>query len=945
LEVVMAPSGNTGGDTKLASAWIFLSIAALSLAAFTLMEPHPLESQGGRSSIPLPSSKVLLDPAPGAPQATNSFPVTAVMSPDGRYLAVLNNGRGSAESGYHQSIGVLDLANNHFTDYPDSRLAVNAHQTYFLGLVFGSDGKKLYASLASLTDPAGQHPGNTGNGVAVYGFEQGRISPLGFLKVPLQPLGTGKRLASNEGLPQGKAIPYPAGLAIVPSDRGDRLLVADNLSDDALQLDAAHGKGLQRYDLSTHDYVPSSYPYAVAVTQDGTTGYCSLWNASEVAELDLQRGGVRRRIQLQKPGPPTAAGSHPGALLLSPDQKRLYVALSNADAVAVVETTTGKLLGTFSTLLPGQKYGGSYPNALALSADARRLFVANASADAVGIFDVSGETIDTSRQALGFIPTEWYPTALALKGDDLFIVTGKGRGTGPNNGPESSATIGSHRKHPYIASLIRGSIARVRLGEAEKNLPQLTAEVRESNLVEAQASGVAFRAGSNPIRHVIYIIKENRTYDQIFGDLKPGNGDPSLVMYGEDVTPNQHALARQFGILDNFYCSGEVSGDGHVWSTAAITSDYTEKTWQIGYRGNERTYDYEGAVANGLPLKEEIPDVNEPGTGYLWALVARSGLTHRNYGEFVESLWCDRPSEPSNPTQGTPLYSAATCPKKSIGRGKALPWNVGEPHGGASPWPWPVPMLAGNVATKPELEASFDPRFPDFRVDYPDQLRVDEFLNEFNSFVQARANRQGNELPQFVLLRLPDDHTAGTRAGLPTPSASVADNDLAVGRVAEAVSHSPYWDDTAIFILEDDAQDGADHVDAHRSTALVVSKYSPGSSEDPYVESGFYTTVSMIRTIEVLLGLAPMNNNDAQAPVMAPLFSGPGRQAAFTANRRNQQNGLIYHANPPTAPGAEDSARMDFSRADAVDTARLNTILWHDRKGNAPMPPPRHSIF
>ena len=247
--------------------------------------------------------------------------------------------------------------------------------------------------------------------------------------------------------------------------------------------------------------------------------------------------------------------------------------------------------------------------------------------------------------------------------------------------------------------------------------------------------------------------------------------------------------------------------------------------------------------------------------------------------------------------------------------------------------------------TKSALRDHFDPRFPDFNTEYPDQLRADEFLDEFADFIRAKKEGKGTELPQFVLLYLPDDHTRGTAPGKPRPAASVADNDLALGRVVEAVSHSAYWDDTAILVLEDDAQDGADHVDAHRSIAYVVSKYSPGSTAHPFIDSRFYTTVNMVHTIETLLGLPPMNQNDGYAPVMAPLFSGPGNQPPFTADWRNRDNGLIYQVNPPRGQGAKESARMDFSRPDAANPALLNRILWRDRKGSLPMPPPHHSVF
>jgi hypothetical protein len=550
------------------------------------------------------------------------------------------------------------------------------------------------------------------------------------------------------------------------------------------------------------------------------------------------------------------------------------------------------------------------------------------------------------RKPLGFIPAGWYPTALAVDGEHLLVASGKGEGTGANS-PQLPSSYGESRgPHAYIAALIHGSIAEISIPKAEPLLPKLTEQVRESNRMAASSSVLRFADRENPIKHVIYIIKENRSYDQVFGDLEPGNGDASLGMYGEEITPNQHKLARQFGILDNFYVSGEVSGDGHAWSTAATVSDYTEKTWEISYRGNERTYDYEGLVAKSIPVEEGFADVNEPATGYIWSDVERNGLTHRNYGEFVATEWCEESSRQKLPRAGPPQPLQGDCSKAFISKGELLPSNVGDPHGSESPWPWPVPNIARNFATKPELRGHFDPRFPDFNVYYPDQLRVDEFLNEFSGFVKARKEgRKAEELPQFVLLRLPNDHTLGTLHGAPRPAACVADNDLAFGRVADAVSHSPYWDDTAIFVLEDDAQDGPDHVDAHRSIAFVISKYSPGTSKHPFVDHGFYTTVSMIRTMETLLGLPPMNNNDANAAVMAPIFEGPGTQPPFEADFRNRANGLIYQTNPAYAPGAQESSRMDFSHADAASAAQLNLILWRDRKGNTPLPPPQHNVF
>ncbi len=881
--------------------------------------------KGERRPVALPSSKQLLRPSPGRLGSTNSFPVTIASSPDGRWLALLNAGFGTQESEFHQSIALVDTRTGQAADFPDARLGKDARQSYFLGLAFSPDGRRLYAPLVSLTDPAGEHSGHTGNGIAVYAFENGRIAPQRFIPIPGQPMPADKHLAAGVAKgAQGKYVPYPAGLAAFTVGGRERLLVADHLSDDALLLDAVSGAILQRFDFSRGREVPAEFPYGAVVTKDGRRGFVSLWNASQVAELDLEHGRILRRIDLLPPEAATAPGSHPTAMLFSPDGKLLYVALSNADAVAVVQVATGKLAGVFSTRLAGQKYGGTFPVALAISADGRRLFVADASADAVAVIDAARPQASPPRPPLGFIPTDWYPTALSVEGETLWIASGKGEGAGPNGRlRRRGSDVG------YIPTLVHGSIARVRLRDAEARLAEFTREVEDDNLMRGVTGKIIFRSGSNPIRHVIYIVKENRTYDQVFGDLHPGDGDPSLCLYCEDITPNQHKLARQFGILDNFYDSGEVSGNGHVWSTAAITSDYTEKTWQVTYRGREHTYDYEGEVAGEIAMDHGLPDVNEPETGYVWANVARHGLTYRHYGEYVITDWCsDRRSAPP-------------CPHAHIRKGEALPPGMGQPHGGPSPYPWPVPVPLRNQPTKPELRGHFDPNYADFRVDYPDQLRADEFLNEFEKFVAARRKGAGEQLPAYVLLRLPNDHTAGRRPGFPSPSAEVADNDLALGRVMEAVSHSPYWEDTALLVLEDDAQDGADHVDAHRSVALVISKYSPGSPERPFLDHNFYTTVSMLRTLEVLLGLPPMNNNDARAPVMAPLFAGEGRQPPFSADYRNRDNGTIYQVNPGRGQDAEESRRMDFSHADAADAAALNAILWRDRKGSLPMPPAR----
>jgi DNA-binding beta-propeller fold protein YncE len=945
----------------------YAALAALllfSVRMLTAQQAHPAPERKN-STISLPTSKLLTTPTPGRIAATNGFSAAIALSPDGRYAALLNDGYGTQETNATQSISILDLQTNRLADFPDKRFGEDdVHQSYFLGLVFGSDGKHLYASVGSITDATGQKPGDLGNGIAVYNFSAGKVTPDRFVAIAPQTLAAGKRIAIGlRKTSAGTALAYPAGLALI-SDKNpdqDRLLVANNLSDNIILLDLKTGRTLHSFDLSTNDLVPSSFPYTCVATRDGRRAWCSLWNASQVAELDLIDGKILRHIKLKQPEDPIAPGSHPTALLLTADEKRLFVALSNADAVAVVATESGRIVSMLQARAGIQGFAGSYPTALAQSKDGARLFVADSSSNAVAVFDSSQFSFSISNAdpahaaeipPLGFIPTDWYPSALAVHGDDLLIATAKGQGTTPNPGSGKTSWEIKYHEHPYIPTLLHGSIARLNIPSTLRNLDALTSTVEHDNLLNTDPGKIQFASGANPIHHVIYVIKENRTYDQIFGDLeaagKPiGDGDPSLTMYGADITPNEHKLALQFGVLDNFYDSGEVSGDGHLWSTAAITSDYNEKTWQIAYRGKERTYDFQGTVADEYPLDHNVSDIDDPATGFLWDNVSKHGLSYRDYGEYVNALWCNKPRKAASPKQGTPSAEETNCPRTELHRGDDLPANLGEPHGGHSPYPWTVPLFSGIKATKAVLRDHFDALYPDFNTDYPDQLRADEFLNEFAAYSRARAEGESPEvqLPAFVLLYLPDDHTGGTRPNRPRPAAAVADNDLALGRVVDAVSHSPYWDDTAIFVLEDDAQDGGDHIDAHRSIAFVVSKYSPGAADHPYLEHRFYTTVNMIHTLETLLGLPPMNQNDAYAPVMGELFSGPGNQPAFQVDYRNLKNGLIYETNKRTAPGAVQSMNMDFSRPDAAPAAQLNDVLWHDQKGQAPAPAPRYTIF
>ena len=403
--------------------------ACASLVAGFAAAPPPASRD-----VPLPTSKLLHGPAPGRIANLNSFPATIAISPDRRYAAFLNDGYGTQAAQAHQSITILDLQSNTLSDFPDSRLGEEAHQSYFLGLAFSSDGRHLYASVGSITDPTGAKKDNTGNGVAVYSFHAGTIAPERFLKIAPQPVAPGKKIAFElRKTPAGTAIPYPAGLAVISGKGSDQILLANNLSDNVVLLNASDGTIVKAFDLSTSRLIPSAFPYSVVASRDGRRAWCSLWNASQVAELDLDRGTVVRWIPLLKPNDPTAPGSHPTALVLSPDENILYVALSNLDRVAAIATGTGKSAAMFTTTAPGQQFPGTYPSALALSPDAKRLFVAEASLDAVGVFDISGIHPQAAishaapQTPLGFIPTDWYPSALAYVSNNLLVATAKER--------------------------------------------------------------------------------------------------------------------------------------------------------------------------------------------------------------------------------------------------------------------------------------------------------------------------------------------------------------------------------------------------------------------------------------------------------------------------------------------------------------------------------------
>ena len=394
--------------------------------------------------------------------------------------------------------------------------------------------------------------------------------------------------------------------------------------------------------------------------------------------------------------------------------------------------------------------------------------------------------------------------------------------------------------------------------------------------VKASAVVPAAPGGASPIKHVIYVIRENRTYDQVFGDIPRGNGDASLVLFGRDVTPNAHALADEFVLFDNLYCDAEVSADGHNWSTGAYATDFVEKVWPPVYGSKAFTYLFEGNDANAFPTN-----------GYLWDAAARAGLTLRNYGEFV---------------------------------GTSAEWS-----------PSTLSLEEGAAGA---LKGQTCPFFAGFDLDILDNARVDVFLKELRAFVKAK------ELPRLLILRLGNDHTAGTKKGARTPRAMVAENDVALGRLVEGISHSPFWKETAIFVIEDDAQNGSDHVDAHRTVGLVISPYTRRKG---FVDSTMYSTVSMLRTMELILGLPPLSQHDASATPMTNAFADTADGAPFA---HLESKIPFYEMNPDGAPMQAESNGWDFSKEDAAPDIALNEAIWKSVHGpHAEMPAPVNAAF
>jgi YVTN family beta-propeller protein len=581
----------------------------------------------------------------------------------------------------------------------------------------------------------------------------------------------------------------------------------------------------------------------------------------------------------------------------------IYTANANSDTVSVIDSAHDTLAATIDVSLVGGGPKGAIPNGLAVSPDGKTLYVAEAGENSVAVVDL------TTRKVSGFIPTSWYPAAVAVTpdGNRLVITNTNASGAGPNPCGGLTPKAGTPecqnvaRDDQYSGSMIRGSVQVVDVPDASR-LAADTAEVRANN--QAPARSRAKPDAANAIKHVIYVVKENRTYDQVFGDLGKGNGDPSLTLFKDDSAPNIRELARRFVLLDNFYADAEVSADGHNWISGAAATDYVDKTWPINYspgtRSRQRAYDFEDVPLANQPAAETLqgdPTVTRSADattgGYLWDNAFFHGVSFKDYGEYTSygaGGTCQSPSSTSSTTHLAPRFGAAV----------------------SSAYPPYDTSCSDHVDREPVWQRDF------------------------------QNDVRNGTLPSLEIVRLPNDHTRGTSPGSATPQSYVADNDLAVGRLVDAVSHSSAWKSTAIVVTEDDAQNGPDHVDAHRTTSLLISPYTQGGT----VESTHYDTAAMVATIEDLLGLPPMSVTDARASRMWGGFLDHPRFRPYNAIEPSVTpfGDPGAPVNGATAAMAKSSASWNFAREDRAPEIALNRAIWQSVKGrHSRMPAPRHT--
>jgi YVTN family beta-propeller protein len=799
---------------------IFLFLFLLYSLAAVCQNSIILENQLKKNRVRLPNGWQL-SPA-GSSLPLGDFPLNLAVSSSQKWMAVTNNGQSV------QSLQLIDVAAQKLVT------SVVIPKSWY-GLKFSADEKYLYAS------------GGNDNWILKYSVNK-----------------SGLLLADSIKL--GKKWPEPISPAGIEIDDKEGLLYAVTKENNSLYVVDLKSKDI------LFQYSLGKEAYACLKSPKSSELYISLWGGDQVLVFDTKTKEIISQINV---------GDNPNELLLNKAGTRLYVANANDNSVSVIDTKKKVVVEVLNAALFAGAPSGSTSNGLALSADEKTLYIANADNNCLAVFDV---TVVGRSKSKGFIPVGWYPTNVKVIGRNLFVANGKGfssfaNPTGPNpSRPEQLVErhVGDTMvkvRSGYIGGLMKGTLSiikeptEVELAVYSKAVYTNTPYTKEKELLAAGEKGnpIPMKVGeSSPIKYVFYIIKENRTYDQVLGDIPEGNGDTSLVLFGERITPNQHKLAKEFILLDNFYADGEVSADGHNWSTSAGTTDYLEKNWVTSYGGRGGTYPGEG--------KREVAN---PRDGFIWDYCKRAGVSYRTYGEFAD----------------------------------------------------------GGKANIPALEGHFCPYYTGYDLSVRDTTRFYQWKREFDSLLAKNA------VPAFNSMRFGNDHTEGLRNGRTTPFAHVADNDLAVGMFIEYLSNSPIWKESVVFIVEDDAQNGPDHVDAHRTTAYIAG----GFVKRGFVDHTMYSTSSMLRTIELILGLPPMSQYDAAATPMWRCFTPTANTSPFKALPSNID---LNEKNRVITASSRLSETFDFSKEDRIPDLVFSEVIWKAVKGEeSVMPAPRRAAF
>jgi len=960
-------------------------------------DEKPRTSQQDRTLTP--AGKLMTDVSNGLP-AIAPLTMNFVRTPDskgpdgkGRYLLAVNSGWGiqfSNRGRGNQSLSVIDLNRS-----PEPQIVQNIYfpspQSANVGLAFDDhaqpDGSyRFYVS------------GGFENKVWALNYNPALPLPITPKNAPDKPLAAPfidiSSVAATPASPyyNDKLAPvYPVGIALTPG--GQILYTANNLDDSlAVITDPTGSKKIDRLSLQRPKSTQFLYPYDVKLMSNAagvSKVYVSLWGDGTIAVV---KPASKNRVSY------ITVDRHPTLMMLDHAQARLYVVNSDADSVSVIDTATDRVIERIDLRLAETEKKGVTPEGLALSEDEQTLYVTNAHANAVAAIQLSKSPTPKDRsKLLGFIPTGSYPSAIAVVGGRLYIANGKG--TGMENSSNIVNETGMYPNMPnsqfpgerynkqgmHPDPLVMGNISFVSVPD-EKHLYSYTQQVMRNNGLLAAEKPSIFPGGRSPFKHVIYIIRENRTYDQVLGDIKnsgDGNdadGDASVAIFGagkaartlgdvpQDITPNAHALASRFGLLDRFFVNAEASPDGHNWSTAAFSNDYIDKAFRWNYSRRGRTYDYEGfnrfpsieppanqPPANQPPLmklpvtvndiaaftKRYIPylsgdrDIGEPDTLYLWDAAKRAGLSYRNYGEYVATISAEDVNETNQ--QKAKKYPDITPTVVAFPTKKSLE-NHFSPTVRNFDLSTPDIMTTDSYRAAVESKGSIDAAINNDHADarFKGSSRFGDWFKEFRGYVTDLAAGKSDSMPNLSIVRLSNDHTSGVSRSKPTPQFLVADNDYAVGRLVEEVSKSPYWKDTAIFIVEDDAQDGPDHVDAHRSPGLVISAYNrPGA-----LIHEFHSTVSLIRTLELCIGIEPMNFLDSNA-IPIDIFTDRADLRPYLATLPTVALDNLF---PPAQPNQAMlyymrlTDRQDLSHNDMADPRELNEIIWFSVRGTEQMP-------